>query len=281
MRPASSPSRCGVRHILLACVVTLGVAAGAVAQTIKLAGTGAALGTMQRLADALQRSEPTFVIQVMPNLGSVGAVRAIAAGALDLALLVRPLASDEAARGLVGYEYGRTPIVFVTRQPNVTSITIEQVGQILTGKQPQWPDGTPIRVVLRPGSSADAKVLAAHSPVIAEALKIAQRREGMIVAINAHQNVTHLERLPGSFGTTTLAQILTERPELTVLRVDGVAPTVAEAAAGRYPYVKPLYIVARANASAAVQRFLDFIRSPEGAAILAATGHLAGAPNAR
>jgi ABC-type phosphate transport system substrate-binding protein len=39
-----------------------------------------------------------------------------------------------------------------------------------------------------------------------------------------------------------------------------------------YPYSKTFYMVTRHNPSEAVRRFMDFVRSPEGAAILARNG---------
>ena len=49
----------------------------------------------------------------------------------------------------------------------------------------------------------------------------------------------------------------------------GVAPTVANVAAGRYPLAKPLVLVTRGQPRGQLQRFIEFATSERGKAILA------------
>jgi phosphate transport system substrate-binding protein len=46
---------------------------------LKIGGTGAALGTMRLLGDAIMRSRQTATIEVLPSLGSGGGIKALAA----------------------------------------------------------------------------------------------------------------------------------------------------------------------------------------------------------
>jgi ABC-type phosphate transport system substrate-binding protein len=57
------------------------------------------------------------------------------------------------------------------------------------------------------------------------------------------------------------------------LTLDGVEPTAANGAAGRYPHVKRFFYITRTEASADVRRFIAFVNSPAGRDILARTGH--------
>ncbi len=82
-----------------------------------------------------------------------------------------------------------------------------------------------------------------------------------------------IERVPGAFGAPTLAQIKSEDRPLRALELNGVAPTIQNAVAGRYPHYKRLYVVAQPKPTAAVQRFIAFLRSPSGVEILASNGH--------
>ena len=56
------------------------------------------------------------------------------------------------------------------------------------------------------------------------------------------------------------------------LKLDGVAPTKENIAAGKYPLFRPLYIATNKNAPAEAKKVLDFILSDEGQAIISAQG---------
>jgi ABC-type phosphate transport system substrate-binding protein len=60
---------------------------------------------------------------------------------------------------------------------------------------------------------------------------------------------------------------------LVPLTLDKVAPTPENAAKGLYPIAKQHHLIIREHASDDVLRFVKFIRSEEGQAILRAHGH--------
>ncbi len=243
------------------------------AQTIKLAGAGAALGAMTQLGEAYRRTDRTLSLVVVPNLGSGGGLKALMAGAIDLAVITRPLTDEEHATGLSAFEYGRTPFVLATSGHAKLDITLEQATATVSGKVSQWPDGSPIRIVLRPRRDGDTALLASFSPAMKEALEGAHARPGMMIATSDQDSASEIERRSGSFGTSSLALILSEHRNMHPLSINGVAPTVKELAAGRYPYALILYLVKRSDASPAARRFAQFVRSAKGSAILVQTGH--------
>ena len=260
--------------LLLCGVLLSGTAFHAGAQALRIGGTGSALGTVRLLADAFAKQNPTLSgFTVVPNLGSSGGLRALKAGAIDIALISRPLKPEEAA-GLVGFEYGRSPFVFVTSKTSVKNITPSAVADFLSGHVMSWPDGQSVRFVLRPDSDADNVYLASFSPDIAAALKIAHKRPGMVMAASDQDAADEAENLPGSLAVNTLALILSERRKLNVIAFNGVAPSVKALADGVYPYFKPMLMVTRGAPTGAAQRFIEFAGSPRGRAILEANGHL-------
>lgn len=56
------------------------------------------------------------------------------------------------------------------------------------------------------------------------------------------------------------------------LPIDGIAPTAANVVSGRYPYVKPLYLVFKDGAPASVTQFIAFVGSQAGRRILTESG---------
>jgi phosphate transport system substrate-binding protein len=60
-----------------------------------------------------------------------------------------------------------------------------------------------------------------------------------------------------------------------VLDLDGVKPTVENVSTGRYPMVRPLGVVARPDAPAAVTRFIQWAAGPEGRAVMERHGYAA------
>lgn len=250
------------------------VSISAHAQAVRIGGTGSAIGTMRLLGDALARQDKSFQYALVANLGSSGGLRALQAGAIDVALISRPLKAGEAAAGLVAYEYGRSPFVIITSKPGVRSLPPADVADFLSGRRQYWPDGAPVRVVMRPSGDGDNAYIAGLSPVIADALQTAHQRPGMVVATTDQEAADEAERLPGSLAFNTLALLSTEHRKLQVVALDGVAPTLKALAEGRYPHAKSLLIVTRGVPVGAVARFIEFVRSPAGRALLEANGHL-------
>ncbi len=242
--------------------------------TIRVGGTGCALGGIIAVARAFEEKNPGIRIKVLSSLGSGGGIKALFAGAVDIALSARPLTDAERTQGAEAIEYARTPLVFVTsKKMDNVALSLDEVAAIYRGDKQRWPDGTPIRVILRPETDADMMYLRALSPAMGEAVLHALQRGGMPVASTDQDNADLLGSIRGAFGACTIAQIESERRQLRPHTLDGVAPTLANLAAGTYPYSKTFFAIAW-HASPASRRFLQFLRSPEGSAILRRTGHL-------
>lgn len=247
------------------------------AEPLRMGGTGSALGTARLLADALAKTDPaTGGATVLPSLGSSGGLRALTGGAIEIALISRPLTLEEMSAGLVAFEYGRSPFALVTSRTDVTTLSASQVADFLSGRTEAWPDGQRVRFVLRPTNDIDSTLLASFSPEIAQALKIARSRPGMVIAATDQDAADEAQRLPGALSTNTLALLLSERRTLRVVAFGGVMPSAKTLADGTYPFFKRMYMVTRGAPRGAAGRFIVFVRSPEGRAVLRETGHVVG-----
>lgn len=272
---ACSPRARRCRAAALALAVTLCVST-AWADTIRFGGTGSAIGTVTRLAQAYQKLDPSFQLEVVPNLGSSGGVKAVASGAIQLGATSRTLRPEETTAGLRLVEYGRTAFVLATAKEGIKGLTTREIADLYAGRQARWADGQLVRVVLRPASDADAALLGSFSSDVKAAQEAAQAREGMVVGMTDQETVDAIERLPGGLGTATMALLLSEQRRAKALEIDGTAPTLANVASGRYPYTKTMYLVMRGDAPASLRRFIEFVGSPLGHRILGETGHVVG-----
>lgn len=272
-RRAGSKSGC-LFHRLVAAIIALGLVPCVLAETIAIGGSGADLATMRLLAEAFQRVEPKVSVEILPNLGSGGGVKAVLAGKLDIALLTRALEDKETRYGLRKLHYARTPLVFAVAHDNPqTGIDRARLIEIYSGRNLRWKHGAPIRLVLRPDSDSDTAVLKQALPGIAPALSEAYERRGLPIAVTDQDAADAIETMPGAVGTSTLALLLAEKRKLKPLAVDGVVPSPATLASGAYPFAKELYFVLPAASPPHVQRFIAFVQSRQGAGILEKTGH--------
>lgn len=259
-------------------VVAIAIAAGSVAlaraEEIKIGGTGGALATMEMLGQAYAAAHPGTKVTVLPSLGSSGGIKAVRAGAIDVGVSSRPLKQKETETGLVAFEYGRTPFVFATHsQTKAEGIQLKEIANIYANKLEKWPDGKLIRIVLRPVGDSDSDMVKSISEEIRQAKLQAETRPGMLFAVTDQDSATNIESIEGSFGTNTLSQILSEKRSIKSLKLDGVAPSAAAIANGSYRFYKRLFIVTRPDSAPSAKRFVAFVRSAEGRAILAQTEH--------
>lgn len=271
--------------VLLAVTLGAGLAGGGpalAAETLRVGGTGAALGTLQILGAEFARSPAGVQVNILPNIGSTGAFYSVANGQLELGVSARPARADEQGLPVRVLPYAVTPFV-IGAHPDARSagLTRRQVADIYAGRLTQWEDGRPIRVILRPPRDSDNDALRELAPEMGSALDSAFQRPGMRRAATDRDMADSLERTPGALGASTLALLMSEKRNVKILAVDGVRPSLAALQDGSYSLAKQFYLLLPATASPTLQAFVDYIFSPRGQAILVANGQLprgSGAP---
>lgn len=242
---------------------------------VTIGGTGSGMGTMRLLAAAFEKSHPGINVKVISGLGSSGGIKAALHGAVDIAIIGRPLKEDEQKEGAIISEYVRTPFVFVANN-NVrkSGVTIKELEKIYSGQMTNWPDGTRIRLVTRPEVETDTKIVKGISPAMEQAVKSAYSREGMILAVTDQDSADMVEKTPGALGGCTLAQVISENRKLKILGFNGAEPSVKSLQDGSYRLFKKLYLVTTAKSSVTARQFVAFVRSREGRKILMKNGNL-------
>ena len=89
----------------------------AAADSVRAGGTGSAIGLLSQVGAAFT-ADSGVKLEVIPSLGSTGALRALTDGKLDLAVSARPLSAEEKAAGLRQVAVLRTPFVLATSKPD-------------------------------------------------------------------------------------------------------------------------------------------------------------------
>lgn len=241
--------------------------------TIRINGTGSGLTLLKPIAEAYRRAHPDARIDLGKPLGSSGAVKALLAGAVDVAISGKPISAEDSAKGARLWVYGKTPLALVA-EPGVPTadLSTRQLEDVLAGRMTRWPQGAPLRLVLRPEGDADTQILRAFSPAMNRAMSLAQARPGMLLAVTDPEATVLISRTQGAFGVSGLASVLGDGFPLKILSFNGVRPTPAALADGTYPLAKDLHVVITARTSGAALAFVDFMYSPQGRALAQAAG---------
>ncbi|MBI5055848.1 MAG: substrate-binding domain-containing protein [Nitrospirae bacterium] len=242
---------------------------------LKIGGVGSALGTMKVLGLAFEKAHPGIRVKIFPSLGSTGGIKAAAEGSIDIGLSGRGLQGTEVSLELSITEYSKTPLVLVANKSvRASGLTTREIVEIYKGEKLAWPDGQRIRLILRPSHDSDTLVIRKITPEMGRAVEAALSREGMLAAATDQENADIIEKTPGAVGFSTLSQIVSEERRLQILTYNGMSPGVNNFASGHYPIFKSLFIVTKHQRSDKVNKFLDFIKSPEGRKILEEYGSL-------
>ncbi|ABD87294.1 PstS family phosphate ABC transporter substrate-binding protein [Rhodopseudomonas palustris] len=259
----------------LSVLIATAIVGPAGAELLRTGGTGSMARAMQRLGAAYRAEQPDSKLEFIPSLGSAGAIAAVIDGSLDFAITGRPANAKEAAHPLTTVLFARTPFGLVSSQPNPGNIRSNDIAGLFADPQSKWPDGTPVRVVLRPRSEVDAGLMDSTFPRLGAAVEQLRRHSEVPLAATDQDNVAMASRIAGSLAVVTLTQLLMEQPGLRFLSIDGVAPTLENFERGDYPYGKDIYLVFPLREQPALERFIAFMRSAEGDRLLRETGNLA------
>jgi phosphate transport system substrate-binding protein len=250
------------------------------AELVRVNGSGTALEVAHVLARAFEAAHGAQSCRIEPPLGSSGAVRALLAGAIEVAVISRPLEASEIAKGAHARSFGKTPLVIVTH-PGVrkTDVTVAELEGIIAGRVTKWPDGERIRVILRPEQETNTKLLNALSPGMELADAVARKKPWAIIAVTDPETNQMLVQTPGAIGASTLVSIVVGKLPLNRLTLAGVEATVPAIANGSYPLAKPIVFVTTDRTSAAGHAFVDLAFATQGRRLAQEAGVLVTAPD--
>lgn len=239
-------------------------------EQIVVGGSGADLETFRILAKAFKKHHSDSHIKVLPSIGSSGAVRGVASGRIDIGLMSRPINDTEKKHGLITIHYADTALVYIVgKSQAISNVSIDDLKNIYEGDNPVLG----LRPILRPKSDSDTLLLEMELPDLIPSLLLAYKRKGIPIGMTDQATSQMVESIDQVIATSTLSLIMTEKPDVRVLRLEGVSPTAEHIASGRYPLRKQLYLVHGSEVTEQAQLFISFIMSDEGQQVLDKTGH--------
>ena len=247
-----------------------GAGAPVAADTLRMGGVGAATKLLPHLFAAYGHDE----LDVIPSLGTGGGLRALADGLLDVAVAGRPLEPQELAKGMTQAAAIRTPYGLITSHKTPVSLKSAEIAEIYKAPKATWPDGTPIRIILRPKSDSDTAVLGGMFPNMTAAIEAARQHREVPLAATDQDNAEMAEQMPGSLAGATFTQIKVEKRRVRFVSIDGIEPSLENFERGVYPFAKTLYFVLPPTKNPAAERFLTFLHSPAGETALRAAGSI-------
>ena len=244
---------------------------------LTIAATGTAMPMLKILIDDFTKSAPEFKATLLfPPAGSGGAIRGVATGKVDLGVTSRVPRPNAPGADLRAVPWVRTAFVITAHHADVArNYTLPELAAIWSGATLRWPDGQPMRLLLRSADDADLASLRAMSPEMSRAVDAALLRPGLPRADHDLQNLDILDKVSGAIGSTTLGLLLSSNSRLSVLTVGGVMPSVRTLKDHTYPYLRTLYLVSRPQMNSP---FIDFLRSARAQALLESNGFVMAVP---
>jgi phosphate transport system substrate-binding protein len=240
------------------------------------AGSGVNLGITRLLAEAFTKHHSQITIEVPGSIGTRGAIKATADGAITFGLISRSLKEEEMALGLKAKSYARVPIVVGTH-PGVKDkgITFQELIDIYKGTKTRWKDGNEIIVQAREKSDSGFLVLENEIPGFKEAYAESHQAKRWSVYFTDQDANQALSTTPYSIGVSDLGMISTENLNIKILEINGLLPSPENLLNGSYPLGRALSFIYREESlPEGAKAFLDFVRSEEGRKILKSNGYL-------
>lgn len=250
---------------------TLALTGAAHADTVTVAGSGGMIPLLTILADAYMKRNPHDTIRVSPvSITQSGGVLAARSGAADIGMSATPVSPHELDGNTRAYHIADVAAtVAVHDNVRITSLTSQQLCAIYAGKIRNWQEvgghDAPITVLTRPES--DSTKMAFRGGI--DCFRGLKETAEAVTMFKSGDMLNALQRMPDTIGMVDAIALDHSHGRAHPVRLDGRSPTPGEIIAGRWPVVKHYTLVIRTDRNRGVDRFMRFIRSREGASLIA------------
>lgn len=240
---------------------------------IKVSGSGTTLPLIRLLASAYPDRSVEF--EFLPGLHSAAGIEGVASGAIDVGLVSRDLTDEEQALGLTYTLLSEDGLVIAVHPSvGIQELTTEQVKDIYRGRYSNWKElgGADLPIVVLDRNEDESAKIVLRKHVLGSSLEVTSS-----AAVLSHEPdmISALSSTPGAIGYFSLGAAVHQRVPVDVVALDGVKPSIETLRSGDYRVVRPLGIVTRPDASAAVRKFVRWVVGPEARAAMEREGYAA------
>jgi len=251
------------------------------ANSLQIKGSDTMVNLGQAWAEAFMKIEPKISVAVTGG-GSGTGIASLLAKTCDIAECSRELKAEEIALGKQkGFEPRQIIValdglaVIVHPANPVSRLTLGQLAQIFTGSIRDWKDvgGTPgpIVVLSREVNSGTHVYFKEH---VLRRGKVDGKEEfapDALLLPSSQAIADEVAQNPAAIGYYGMGYV-TSKQKAVAVALDAAAPyvepTIANVLAKTYPISRPLLFVTHGQPQGPVDRFIDFVLSPEGQKIV-------------
>ena len=234
-------------------------------------GGGGALDAVIPLTKAFTARHAGVTWQGLDDVGSDAGIKLVQTGDIDLGFISRDLKPAEVGTvQTLSIGASGTALAVAADNP-VAAVTKDQLAGMYTGRITNWRElgghDHAIRVLLREAGAAtrmsvESYVFGGRPPQYVK----------NVIEMNSYDEIVKaIKSFPDSFGMVSMSAQGFAEPSIRFLSIDGIPATRAELNNGRYPMRRPLHLVYNADPAKlrpAIRAFLDFVKSPDGQAVL-------------
>lgn len=182
----------------------------------------------------------------------------------------------------IGYE---AFVFFVHRDNPIESLTAEQIKGIYSGKITNWSqvggrDEPIVPFQRNPGSGSQSMLIRfmGDTPILEPDMQTQVGGMGEII-----EEVADYKNKSSSIGFSFRFYVegIIQNPDIKLIAIDGVAPTVENIRSGSYGIIAPVYAMTyEDNPNKNVRKLIDWMLSEEGQYIIEQTGYVSMGPSA-
>jgi phosphate transport system substrate-binding protein len=246
---------------------------------ITIKGSDTMVILSQQWAEMYMKKHPETTIQVTGGGSGVG-LAALINGSTDIANSSRPIKPTELEKIKAKYKKNGIEIpcakdglsVFLNKGNKVSELTIQQLGDIFSGKITNWKlvggDDAKIQLYGRESSSGTFEFFKEHV-VKTDFSPNCQTLPGTAAIVNAVKK----DKYSIGYGGAAYAEDVKDCKVKKDAKSRGVLPTAATIKNKTYPISRYLYMYMKSKPTGETKAFIDWILSPEGQKIIADVGY--------
>ncbi|MDD5150553.1 MAG: phosphate ABC transporter substrate-binding protein [Flavobacterium sp.] len=263
---------------ILLVIMTIGLSFTTL-NTITIKGSDTLVILSQKWAETYMKTHPGSSIQVTGGGSGVG-LAALINGSTDIANASRPIKPAELAKIKAKYKKNAIEIpcakdglsVFLNKGNKVSELTLEQLGNIYSGKFTNWKevggDDAKIRLYGRESSSGTFEFFKEHV-VKGDFSPNVQTLPGTAAIVNAVSK----DKYSIGYGGAAYAEGVKDCKVKKDAKSKGIYPTAVTIRNKTYPISRYLYMYLRERPTGETKAFIDWVLSPEGQKLVVETGY--------